>query len=155
MSSKVQKILIVGNSNTGKTTYVNKLKTGVFEQNSIPTVGANVHCCNIRGIDSQIWDCSGNKDGDCIEMYFINADKAIIFANKADKASLVEMLEWYKSIRSVCFNIPVKFVINKTDIGGMRIGEKMRITKKLRKLCYSEEIIFASVKYGKNLDKIL
>lgn len=118
------KILFVGNGGVGKSTVLNRYKTGKFDKRYIPTTGAEVHPLifktNKGDVTLNIWDCAGDhryrglEDG-----YYIGADAAIIFFAVTDQKSYDDVKNWYKMVRRVLGgDAPVVLCGNKTDVSG-------------------------------------
>jgi len=110
------KVLLVGDSRVGKTTFVKKLLTNEFENNYVPTKGVQVtpvtFWTNFGHIKFNIWDISGleeeNKEG-----YYIGADCAIIMFDVKSARTAKNVPKWYKDLRRICGNIAVVVVGNK------------------------------------------
>lgn len=99
------KIVFVGDTKMGKTTYAYRLLGAEVPDEMFPTLGVEVHQIKRHGIIYNVWDCAGNprfmglSDG-----YYIQADGAIIFATSLDQIAGILI-----AIRRVCEKIP--FVI--------------------------------------------
>lgn len=110
------KVVIVGNAQSGKTTYIRRLLTGEYTKNYIPTLGVEVHPLvfhtNKGIVTFNVWDCAGDEryagldDG-----YFIGADAAIVFCtNENDEKHITKF-------RRVCDKTcPVVRVCSKYDV---------------------------------------
>lgn len=121
MHRRLYKLLLIGDENTGKTTWVNKLETGHFERNYVPTIGVIVKSITINtnkgDITFNIWDCAGQEQyarqretyyclGSCaIIMYDLSIPHSQKFIHKYFK-----YLQWYNGA------IPKIVVGNKSDI---------------------------------------
>jgi len=57
--SQEMEIAIVGLQNAGKSTYVQVLNTGEFQENLIPTVGFNMHKVQKNRCTIKVWDLGG------------------------------------------------------------------------------------------------
>ena len=78
------KIVLIGPSNSGKTTYLYRFLTGQFEKDYVPTIGCEVHPITFKTSDGTIrlncWDTAGDdKFIALISSYSTEADGAIIF----------------------------------------------------------------------------
>ena len=77
------KILIIGNSNVGKSCISIKATKNVFEKEHLPTIGFELFCFNIliknKIIKLQIWDTCGSENYRSITTnYYRNSSLAII-----------------------------------------------------------------------------
>ena len=52
-------VALVGNPNAGKTTLVNTIATGKFEEDTIPTIGFNHRSLKKGKIQMKLWDLGG------------------------------------------------------------------------------------------------
>ena len=73
------KILLVGDAQTGKSAYLKKLVTGVYERDYSPTIGLAVRELQFETSAGQIvldvWDTAGQpKLAGLGDAYYINAD---------------------------------------------------------------------------------
>jgi GTP-binding nuclear protein Ran len=85
------KVLFIGNTRTGKTNTVNRLK-GLKNVPHRPTVGADVYTyINKNGTEVSIWDCAGKEELTGLrDGYFIGADVAVIFGE--------DITDWYRDV---------------------------------------------------------
>ena len=109
------KVLLVGSSNVGKTTYVNYLITGKFIEDHAPTLGVDVHPyifnTNYGPIVFDFWDCAGKYEfRGCDNTYYINANAAIIMYT----SEYNDCIELEEKVRGVCNYIPIIFCENKS-----------------------------------------
>ncbi len=107
--AKRYKVLLVGDSGVGKTTYVNYLLTNNFTEEYSPTFGVDVYSyvfnTNYGPIIFEFWDCAGKYENRGIDTgYYICANGAIIMYNEE---SAPYCSEFVKKIHSVCDDIPI------------------------------------------------
>lgn len=97
------KIVLIGDKNTGKTSYVKKLVNGQFEPTYVGTLGVDVCSYNINTNKGQfnvkLWDTAGDENfiglGDG---YYIQSHAAIAFYTKnSDHSKTDEMIKKFKS----------------------------------------------------------
>mmetsp|Transcript_5517 Transcript_5517/g.20728 ORF Transcript_5517/g.20728 Transcript_5517/m.20728 type:complete len:610 (-) Transcript_5517:90-1919(-) len=104
------KIVIAGDSETGKSSWVENLlaRFDVNKKTHIPTVGVSIHkiafyTTEDYAIDFELWDIggldasSGLRDG-----YYLNAEGAILFFDVTNSDSYRNVLKWKKEILNVC-----------------------------------------------------
>jgi GTPase SAR1 family protein len=74
------KIVLIGNTKTGKTSWVRMMQGFNVPNVHIPTLGVDVHPIDVGGHVVDIWDTAGdNKFGGLREGYYIGADACIVF----------------------------------------------------------------------------
>ena len=108
------KLLLVGESGVGKSTWCKRLRTGEFEPMHIATIGVEVHPIrlqtNIGEVIFKVWDCAGRYAyGGLREGYYIGGDCAIIMGNNQPNEDLREHY-WNKRLRSVLQDQPIHYV---------------------------------------------
>jgi GTP-binding nuclear protein Ran len=102
------KVLLIGDSKVGKTSYVNYLLTNKITDNYKPTLGVDVHPyifnTNYGLIIFDIWDCAGDyKYRGIGSGYYIRSHGAIIMYTDENN----NCTHWEDEIKSVCNNIPI------------------------------------------------
>jgi len=123
------KVLLVGDTKVGKTTYINYLLTNKFTEEHSPTFGVEVYPyvfnTNYGPIIFEFWDCAGDYKYRGIDTgYYICSDGAIImYTSEYNNCNELE-----KKVRSVCNDIPIIFCKNKSDTD-INIMNKMNIYK--------------------------
>lgn len=98
------KIVLVGESNVGKTCLVKQATTGLFEENQTATLGASYASKYItvddREVHFQIWDTAGTeKYRGMAPMYYHGAQAAVIAFSIADEDSFQKVDVWSESIK--------------------------------------------------------
>lgn len=130
---KKYRCLLVGNTKVGKTTFINKIITGKFNPNYIPTIGINViplFCqINKNNVIFNIIDIAGLENNRLLgDANFINADCAIIMMTKYSSNMI---RKWRNKIEEYSPNIPIAIVINHfqndKSINNTNYGNKQKI----------------------------
>lgn len=116
--AKRYKVILVGDSNVGKSTYVNYLLTNKFTEEYSQTFGADVYPyvfnSNYGPIIFEFWDCAGKYENRGIDSgYYISANGAIIMYNDE---SAPYCSEFEEKVRSVCDDIPTILCKNSSNI---------------------------------------
>jgi GTP-binding nuclear protein Ran len=108
------KVLIVGDSGVGKTTYLKRYQTGDFEKNHIPTEIASVYPIEIKNSNTifNCWDIPSNYTTE----NFNNADAAIVMFDVTCDDSFNNVDKWIQIIKKECGDIPIIILANKIDI---------------------------------------
>ena len=120
---KTFKVVLIGSGGSGKTTLLNRLLTGEFNKQHLPTLGVEVHPLpfqtNYGPITLNIWDTAGMEQyGGLRDGYFIKADGAISFADSTSPNSFKISEGIEQTYSNVCPYSPVIRVVNKVDIKG-------------------------------------
>uniref|UniRef100_A0A6C0ELN0 GTP-binding nuclear protein n=1 Tax=viral metagenome TaxID=1070528 RepID=A0A6C0ELN0_9ZZZZ len=116
------KIVIIGDSGMGKSSYVERFKSGSFLKEHKPTMGVEVSplgfFTNKGYVIANVWDCAGKKELGMLEdAYWVGANGAMIFFDLTNPESYANTKMWLKKLRFVCPNIPVILCGNKCDLG--------------------------------------
>jgi GTP-binding nuclear protein Ran len=114
------KLLLVGDGNVGKTTFVKRHLTGEFEKRYIATIGVEVHplaFTTTRGkICFNVWDTAGQeKFGGLRDGYYILGQAAIIMFDVTSRITYKNVPNWHRDIVRVCETIPIVLCGNKVD----------------------------------------
>lgn len=114
------KLLLVGDGGTGKTTFVNRHKTGEFIKKYVATVGAVVHPLhfdtNYGPILFNVWDTAGQeKFGVLRDGYYIMGQCAIIMFDVTERVTYKNVPTWFRDLTRACENIPIVLCGNKVD----------------------------------------
>ena len=118
---KELELSIVGLQNAGKSTLVNTLSTGKFDEDTIPTIGFNYRTLRKGKVQLKLWDLGGQpRFRDSWEKYCRNADAIIFVMDAADTGNLdiaktqLHQLLSYPSLQG----IPLLVLGNKNDMPG-------------------------------------
>ena len=120
------KIIVIGNSNTGKTSLVNKWTKGNFTDFYKATVVSEfsykLFQYNEKFYRIQLWDLAGQDQNTCITKIFSkNAEGCLILCDITNKDSLNDTLKWKRSLDETTKFIdgdflPAVLVQNKIDL---------------------------------------
>ena len=117
------KIILVGNTGTGKTSILYSFINERIDPMSIsPTIGIDfgtkkIHMEN-KMIKLNIWDTAGlEKYSSITRSYFRNIAAAIIVFDLTNYTSFLNVYNWYSEIKANCLNRDVQFLLvgNKSD----------------------------------------
>lgn len=120
------KLVMLGSTEAGKSSIVNRLIRNIFAQNMTSTIGTAFFSKTLQINDTlvklQIWDTSGSERYRSLApMYFREADAAIIVYDITSNQSFQEVDAWYKTLRD---QGPDKIIIalagNKNDLKNKR-----------------------------------
>ncbi len=112
------KIILVGDGEVGKTTYIKKLKTSKFKKKYVATVGVYVHPLTIYTNEGEyclnIWDTAGQeKFGGLRDGYYIGGDACIYMCDLTDQKSVSSISKWFNQVGRVTGDIPSIIIGNK------------------------------------------
>ncbi|MHA1973747.1 MAG: ADP-ribosylation factor family protein [Candidatus Hodarchaeales archaeon] len=114
------KILILGLPKTGKTTMLQRLKTGLWIRDTTPTLGMNIETTRIGGVTFSAWDLGGLLQFRRVlwEMYTKNVDGLIYVIDVSDPARLPEARNnlWRILKTKYLKDIPIAIFVNKVDV---------------------------------------
>ena len=155
------KVCILGDTNVGKTTLVNRYLTGLFKDSS-KTLGTDFHIkylnINKKKIFLQIWDFAGEERFRFILPSYIQGASGCIFMyDITNRNSLIHFKDWYKVfIEGTNQNkqeIPLIIVGGKLDLQSKRkvlIEQASKIADNYNLSDYLE----CSSKTGENVEEI-
>jgi len=126
--SKSIKVVLVGDADCGKTTYVNMLRTGEVIKKYVPTMGVEVSPFDFSFSDEKhvkinFWDTAGNEKFQGLKSgYYIGADAFIVMFDVCNKKSYKNVQTWIKDIRKVCEDAPIVVCGSKIDKVGREVN---------------------------------
>jgi len=90
------KVVLVGNGGVGKTTWLRRLITGVFDDTYTPTRGFNEYPITVDQTKFTVFDCAGQYNFRGLNNTHMNdADCVIIMYKVQDMRSQHAVAEWY------------------------------------------------------------
>ena len=155
----VYKILLLGDSEVGKSCFLMRYADNVFVDNYITTIGLDyklkyVQLDSGQVIKVQLWDTAGQDRYRTIAKNYYKGSHGILLLYDVTKTSSFENIrEWIKDIREEVYEKAIIFLI------GNKIDKKDQIkikTEDAKKLAEEFNIPFfeASAKSGENVDEI-
>ncbi|MEM4729678.1 MAG: Rab family GTPase [Thermoplasmata archaeon] len=123
----MKKVCMLGDPAVGKTSLVARFVFSVFDDRYIETIGAKVvkRTMAVERVSTGeryrlkmiIWDIAGQRTLDFIKpTYYRDAEGAIVVADLTRRETLGNVPRWAESIRSVCGEIPIVLIVNKSDL---------------------------------------
>lgn len=116
------KIIVVGDTNVGKTSIINKFTKDTFDQSMISTIGIDFVTKQIiaksKPVSLQIWDTAGQERFRSLtQSYYRSAHAVILVFNLEKEESLESLDRWIADIREFAsVNVPIVLVGNKLDV---------------------------------------
>ena len=153
------KIVIFGDSQTGKTTLTHRFLTNLFKEGIQMTLGVDfkhktVEMNDVK-IKLQIWDFAGEERFRFLfPSYIRGANGAIFMYDITNYGSLAHVEEWFEIVeKEIGYDLPLIFVGGKADL--MHLKEVS--TRKAMEIANSKNadgFIECSSKTGENVHKI-
>lgn len=77
------KLTLIGDGNSGKSSFARRLLNGQFQNSYVPTLGFDVYPITFNNITFDIWDTAGQDQfGGLKERYYVKSDACIVFYTK-------------------------------------------------------------------------
>ena len=135
--NKELEISVIGLQNAGKTTLLNLLATGKFDEDTIPTIGFNLREVKKGKVSIKVWDLGGQvKYRDGWEKYCRSADAIIYVLDAVDIANMDQAKDSLHELLSspTLIGIPLLVLGNKNDLEGALTEEEIIAEMDLRKI---------------------
>jgi small GTP-binding protein len=119
------KLILVGDSGVGKSTFLKRKVDEVFYSSFLSTVGVDFNTQyfvrqNYK-IRTSIWDTAGQeKYSSLIEVYYRNLTAALIFYDTTNKESFENINKWLNKVKHNNEFLPVYIIGTKTDLNNER-----------------------------------
>ncbi|XP_066525625.1 ras-related protein Rab-19-like [Hoplias malabaricus] len=120
------KIILIGDTNVGKTCVVHSFKTGIFSERQQNTIGVDftVRTLNIEGkkVKMQVWDTAGQERFRTItQSYYRSAHGAMIAYDITRKTTFDSIPHWINEVEQYgAANVLLALIGNKCDLGSER-----------------------------------
>ena len=122
-------VILVGDSNVGKTSILKKFITGDFNNQTVSTINVEFRSKNLK-IDKdlyaelKIFDTAGQeKYRSLTKQYYKNADGVILVFDLTVEDSLIKLKSWINDINENAGNVEIILVGNKADLFDRKINE--------------------------------
>lgn len=156
MNHQSYKVILCGDAEVGKSTFISMLMTREFKEKYIPTVGVEVHQIPVNNTRSRvtlnIWDVAGqDKLQGLIGGYFLSSNIVVIMCS-ATNDSYKNISKWVDMATRLNPHIPIIIVCNKGENTSKTDRETIAHCIQQK---YNYPIIFISVKNKINVTKPL
>ncbi|CAI2380349.1 unnamed protein product [Moneuplotes crassus] len=152
------KIVIIGDSNVGKSCLLIRFADDCFTENYITTIGVDFRFRTLRveqkNVKLQIWDTAGQERYRTItNAYYRGSDAIILVADCSNKQSFENIPEWLEEVSKYTEDdIRKILLINKADLDDdLKQVTDSDIEKMAKE--HDLEILDVSAKTGKNVDE--
>jgi len=152
-------LTLVGLQNSGKTTLVNVIATGSFNEDMIPTVGFNMKKVTKGNVSIKLWDIGGQQRFRSMWERYCRGVNAIVFV--VDGADSENFENAKKELHDLISKpqlqgIPLLVLGNKNDLPECVSSEKLAEVMKLEDIQGREVASYSiSAKNNVNIDKVL
>mmetsp|Transcript_29321 Transcript_29321/g.33896 ORF Transcript_29321/g.33896 Transcript_29321/m.33896 type:complete len:225 (-) Transcript_29321:10-684(-) len=150
------KILILGDSAVGKTSFLTRFSKGTETTSHIATIGFDLKTKTLevegKRIKLQIWDTAGQeKYRSIVQTYYKGAAGIILMYSVTDRKSFQNVENWMKQIKSDAVEgVVIVLIANKVDASEREVetAEGKRMADK-----YGLQFLEASAKEGLNVNE--
>ena len=151
------KIMLIGDSNVGKTSIVKRYCKNQFNESYISSIGIDFETKYIKvgekTINLQIWDTAGQERYKVISKnYYNKSDGFIIVYDITNKSSFDSIANWVQDIKELASHDNKNIILgNKCDLENDRKINKEEGDNLAKK--YNCQFFEVSAQNGKNIDK--
>ena len=112
------KVILLGDSNVGKTSIIERLKTNTFKINQPATISLEHYNLmikvNLFVLRMQIWDTAGQEKFDAITSNYYKSTEVIIFVYAVNLRSSFERIEeWAKQVENNNHSVTCHLLLNR------------------------------------------
>ena len=160
------KIIVVGNSGTGKTSFVNKWIKGTFDENYKATIVSEfsykIFDYKDKSYKIQLWDLAGMDQNICITKIFSkDSHGCIVVSDINDKSTLDISIKWKNTVDETArfldgTNIPSILIRNKIDL--LENEDNNDDEEQMKEFCEKNKFLKCfktSAKTGTNIDEAM
>ena len=157
MSDKSYKMVLLGDTSVGKSSFIHRYISGEYLDYQEPTIGASFMTKNIITPDEstkklEIWDTAGQERYRSLApMYYRSASIALIVFDVTREDSLNGSKKWIEELNKNNPDCLLYLIGNKIDL----IKEESTFKEKINLFCSENNItnFYVSAKTGKNIDE--
>ena len=161
MEEEYCKIVLVGDSNTGKSSLIYRLIHNKFLRDSIPTIGISYNLKIIKQKDKElnliIWDTAGSERYHSLSrLYYRDADFVFLCFDVSEIQTFINLPMWLGNIKDNCSNkdVSVYLLGNKCDIKKFVSTEKIDIFCEKYNVKFFETSSKDNIKINNLLDSV-
>ena len=160
------KVILIGNSEVGKTSLFKKITTGQFSEKNISTIGMDkktlpveIEINNIKkNVDISLVDTAGEERFRSItKNYFKESDGILLLYDVTNRDSFKNVENWIESINEMLgSHKDSKYVIfligNKIDLIGLEGKERMVTEEEAQNICKEKSLVWGGECSVKNIE---
>jgi len=160
------KIIVVGDSGTGKTSFVNKWIKDTFDENYKATIVSEfsykIYDYKNKSYKIQLWDLAGMDQNICITKIFSkDSHGCIVLSDITDQKTLDECVKWKNTVDETAkfldgTSLPSILIRNKVDL--LENDDNNDDEEKINEFCESHSFLRCfktSAKTGTNIDEAM
>ena len=149
------KVMLLGDSNVGKTSLARRFCEGKFEQSRVLTIGVDFQTKVVQlrsgTVKLSIWDVAGQPRFQVVrETFYRGCLAAALIYDLTDKASLTNLDNWLQEIRGFAPNTRFLVAGNKLDL----VNGETNVEGKAFAVKHSMPYVETSAATGKNVDQM-
>ncbi|XP_045104970.1 uncharacterized protein LOC123500331 [Portunus trituberculatus] len=157
--TRMFKVVFIGDSGVGKTTFIHRASTGEYRRDFGSTLGVDYRTVEVKvhGVMAvlQLWDTAGQERFRSItRQYYRNADCVVVMYDLTSEHTFLNVIDWISSVREAeSDGVMVAVMGNKEDLEDQRrvdLNEANRMAK--RHNCYVCE---CSAARGSSVEEVL
>ncbi|CAD8170193.1 unnamed protein product [Paramecium pentaurelia] len=158
---ELYKIILVGDSSVGKTSFLIRLTKNVIKKQSQPTIGVEYAAQSIlladvdKIVKSVIWDTAGAEKYKAITTaHYRKSEGALLFYDLCDKTSFDNVLSWRQEIiQHTDDKIMIMLIGNKLDLLQDNPQNRCVSVEEVEQICQQHNMLYneTSAKEGTNV----
>ncbi len=155
----IKKVALVGDSSVGKTSLIRRFVIDVFDDKYIATIGAKVSKRDIEYkqpdktvyLTVMMWDILGQKDYKKMRTQGLTGAHGVVLVSDLGRPETVKAAEefWLPEIWEIVPGVPILFVGNKSDLGGLESAAGKALAEVSKKA--EMPLLLCSAKTGENV----
>ena len=160
------KIILIGNSSIGKTSFFRKLTTGEFHERNISTIGLDKRTFNVdiindkeekKSIDVSLFDTAGQERFRAItQSYYKGSQGALLIYDISDRSTFDSVEMWVNSLNETLNNVTnskcvIILIGNKSDKINIDDGKREVTEDEAKEVCEKLNLIWGGEISIKNI----
>ena len=148
------KLIIIGDTASGKSKLVERFLLDNYEQRQMSTYALTMYrhtkVVDGRPYKIDIWDTAGQEQYNNLHpSYYFAADACVMVFDVTRKSTYINLKKWYSELKKYCPSIPVVLVANKIDLKPSVTSKKFMFATKT-----GMDLYYASAADGTNVVRI-